>query len=213
MAKPRAPHRRLIIPPEHGQLVNGAGLLGGTPATAAEELQPCLNSYTDAIRASIAGWRTAIVQFGAPWLVSALTFNVYVRGCGPEPPVTPLAPEILVYTDATKGPILGFALSSQPCIVNDSKFFVASLSDEDMYNVNGQEFGHCLGLEHVGDGHPAHDVMDGSYEDSPGAAGTHLHCVSNLNVKGLESAFGRKLGQPGGFTASRPVAQYQTIAC
>lgn len=202
-----------VIPPEHGQLVNGAGLLGGIPAQAANELNPCLNSYTVALRNSIAAWRTAIVQFGAPWLVSGVNFNVYVRGCDPEPPTFPLAPKILVFTDQTKAAILGVAVSTTPCLVDNSKFFLTSVSDEDMYNVNGQEFGHCLGLEHVGEGHPAHDVMDGSYDDPVGAANVHRHCVSNLNVMGLESAFGRSLGQPGGFTASVPVSQYQTIAC
>lgn len=101
----------------------------------------------------------------------------------------------------------------------NSKLAVASFTFEDMYNINGQEYGHCLGLEHVEGGPPGddaleHDTLNGVYTHVPGSAGTHRHCVSNLNVLGLEQVFKGVLGQSGGGeTASLPPSAYQRIAC
>ncbi len=67
----------------------------------------------------------------------------------------------------------------------------------EMYNLIAHEFGHCLGLGHVGDALdfdaktvPAHDVM--SYMSRPHP----VNCVSNLNVRSLEGIFAPLLGQP-----------------
>jgi hypothetical protein len=201
----------LIVPPEHGQLVNGNGFLGGSGDP--NELDPFKNSYTRAIEDSIAAWTNGIAQFGASWLVEGVSFDVYVVGRDQIPQEALEQPEIVIMTDQTKGPILGFALSSDPCLVNNSKFFVTSMTYEDMYNINGQEFGHCLGLLHTSDGRPDHDVMDGTYDDSPGAAGTHLHCVSNLDVLGLEQVFGALFGQPTEEVVSVVPREYTTIPC
>lgn len=187
----------LIVPPEHGQLFNSNGVLNNLDPN---EANPCTTSLLAAIRDSIQGWRDAVTEFGAAWLQADLVITDHVLGCD-SPTQVPTSPDIVVYTDETKGPILGFAVSTDPCIVNNSKFSTGSLRSfnyADMFNVMGQEFGHCLGLQHTGDpdggaigdpGHPAHDVMEGRYEHSVGAAGTHRHCVSNLNVKGLEAVF------------------------
>ncbi len=44
--------------------------------------------------------------------------------------------------------------------------------------------------------------MNGFYSHSPGSTDTHLHCVSTLDVKGLEYTFVRTLKGSG---KSRPV--------
>ncbi len=196
----------LIVPPAHGQIVNGNGALnGGDPSEATP-----FNSYLAAIEDSIAEWDKAVDMFGPGWLQSGLVTNVYVIGRDQVPDSALRDPEIVVISDETKGPILGVAFSTRPCIVDNSKFFVTSFTYEDMYNVSAHEYGHCLGLDHVVDAHPAHDVMAGTYADPVGAKGTHLHCVSNLDVKGLEAAFGKLFSQPAPSVASLPVAQYGT---
>ena len=205
----------IIVPPNHGQLLNDNGLLGGM---GLGELT-LSNSYVAAIEQSVAGFDKAVDEFGPDWL-KRLTTNVYVLGRDDIPVEALLEPEVLIVTDETKLAILGVAITSgQPCIVDNSKLFITSLTFEDMYNINGQEFGHCLGLEHVAGGPPgdkviAHDTLNGSYADTPGAAGTHRHCVSNLNVKGLELVFARTLGQgPGGGVARLAPSAYRQSAC
>lgn len=66
-----------------------------------------------------------------------------------------------------------------------------------MYDLNSHEFGHCLGIGHVGDAldfaassFPPQDIM--SYQ-----LGSHVHCVSTLNIKALEKTYGHLLGQGG----------------
>lgn len=205
----------LIVPPNHGQLVNGNGVLnGGDP----NELNPCTNSYVTAIRDSIADWRTAVNTFASTGLKSTLVTRDYLVGCESVPQEALQEPEIVIVTDETKAVILGFALSTRPCLVDNSKLFVTSFTEEDMYNVNGQEYGHCLGLEHVeydgpSDGVLEDDVMWGTYEQNPGDAGNHRLCPSNLNVAGLELVFGSLFGGPSGGTATLAPAEYQKISC
>lgn len=206
----------IIVPPNHGQIVNGYGALGGANPN---ELNPYANSYLRAIESSVADWDRGVLQFGAAWLQSGLVTNVYVAGRDAIPDQALRNPEIVIFTDEAKGPILGVAVSTRPCLVDNSKFFITSYTYADMYNINGQEYGHCLGLEHVGGGPKgdqviAHDVMNGTYADNPGSVGTHLHCVSNLNVKGLEQVFAGSLGQgAGGKTVYMDPSQYQKIRC
>jgi len=199
----------LIVPPAHGQIVNGNGALNGLDPF---ELTP-LNSYLDATIDSVNDWRRAIDQFGPAWLRTSLVINVYVVGLDIVPTQALLDPEIVIISDEWKGPILGVAWATNPCMVFNSKFFLTSFTYEDMYNINGQEYGHCLGLEHVTGSHPVLDVMNGAYPHNPGAAGNPKHCMSNLDVKGLERVFGGNFGYPSGGTATMPVSQYATIAC
>ena len=198
-----------VVPPSHGQLYNGNGPLGGGDPN---EVTPFQNSYLRAIEASIEEWNRGIREFGSEKLKKRFEAKVYVIGRDALPEDDPWPPDILVTTDENKGPVLGFAMGGRPCIVNNSQMFIRSFSYADMYNVMGQEYGHCLGLGHVGSQggieptsdqkHPEHDVMNGFYADSVGAAGTHLHCVSNLDVKGLEYTFVRTLTGSG---ESQPV--------
>ena len=205
-----------ILPPSHGQLYNANGPLGGGDPN---EVTPFQNSYLRAIEASIEEWNRGIRMFGSEKLKRRFRADVYVIGRDALPDQK--EPDILVFTDENKGPVLGFAMYGQPCLVNNSQMFVQSFNYADMYNVMGQEYGHCLGLGHVGSQggieptseqkHPDHDVMNGFYADSVGAEGTHLHCVSSLDVKGLEYTFVRTLtGSGESQPVFLPVEKYRT---
>ncbi|MDQ3964181.1 MAG: hypothetical protein M3277_09780 [Actinomycetota bacterium] len=194
--------RVYVVPPSHGQLYNGSGpLAGGDP----NEVTPFQNSYLRAIEDSIEEWNRGIRQFGSEELKKRFKASVYVLGRDELPDQSP--PDILVVTDENKGPVLGFAAGGEPCIVNNSQMFIRSFTYADMYNVMGQEYGHCLGLGHVGSQggidptserkHPEHDVMNGFYADPVGSLETHLHCVSTLDVKGLEYTFVKTLTDSG----------------
>jgi hypothetical protein len=56
-------------------------------------------------------------------------------------------------------------------------------------------------------------VREDQHDDTPGAAGTHLHCASNLDVLGLEQVFGALFGQPTEEVVSVLPSQYRTIPC
>lgn len=205
-----------IVPPSHGQLYNGNGPLGGADPN---EVTPFKNSYLRAIEDSVEEWNRGIRMFGSKTLKNRFQADVYVIGRDELPGQS--EPDILVVTDENKGPILGFAMGTKPCIVNNSQMFIRSFTYADMYNVMGQEYGHCLGLGHVGSQggveptsdqkHPEHDVMNGFYADRIGDPQTHLHCVSNLDVKGLEYTFVETL-TGGGETRPvfMPVPKYRT---
>jgi len=205
-----------VVPPTHGQLYNGNGpLAGGDP----NEVTPFQNSYLRAIEDSIEEWKRGIRMFGSRALKKRFKTSVYVLGRDPLPDQS--QPDILVVTDENKGPVLGFALGTKPCIVNNSQMFIRSFTYADMYNVMGQEFGHCLGLGHVGSQggadptsaqkHPEHDVMNGFYADPIGDPNTHLHCVSTLDVKGLEYTFVKTLKGSGETQpVFLPVPKYRT---
>lgn len=166
----------IIVPPNHGQIVNDEGVLGGGDPN---ELTP-FNSYLDAIEASVADWDRAVEMFGSESLRSGVVTNVYVAGRDLIPTAALSNPEIVITTDETKGPILGVAVSTRPCIVDNSKFWTGSFTYADMYNVNSQEYGHCLGLEHVGLGDyralVAHTASEqGSCERAASRRRTHRH--------------------------------------
>jgi hypothetical protein len=190
----------VVVPPLHGQLNNGNGLLGGLDPLEATPLNTYLRATVDGIR----DWQGAIQMFGSPWLRSTVQLRLYVLGVDVVP--ADVRPEVVVVADETKGPILGWAWSTYPCLVDNSMaYLTTSFTYADMYNVNGQEFGHCLGLNHVRGGHPTHDVMNGAYPHGIGDPATKLHCISNLDVAGLELVFDGYAGD-----ASLPVSQWRT---
>ena len=188
----------LVVPPNHGQIFNGdTGILNGNDP---DELTP-FNSYLVAIEDAIQEWEDAVGVLGSPQLKAAYKVDVYVLGRDTVPPEVASDPDILVVTDEDEGPSLGTAIRLTPCIVRMSKSMLLSFTFADMYNVTAQEFGHCLGLQHVGSQggvdptsdqkHPEHDVMNGFYSGHfIGEAGTHLHCVSNLDILALEYTMG-----------------------
>ena len=203
-----------IVPPNHGQIYNEHGALNGNdPAEAGP-----FNSYLRAIEDSIQAWNDAIERFGSERLKELYVADVYVIGRDDLPQQA--EPDVMVVTGENSGPMLGVAArAGEPCVVNNSKMFVQSFTYADMYNVNAQEYGHCLGLGHVGDTtgqaasedmHPAHDVMNGLYAHEPGRKNTHLHCLSNLDITGLEYAFQsvEEIGDT--FMVRMPVKKYRT---
>jgi hypothetical protein len=204
----------LIIPPAHGQVYNGQGVLGGDPLREATPF----NSYLGAIEQSVGDWKRAIRDHAEPWLAEGLEIRAYVVGRDEIPLEALLSPEIVIKTTETMGLYGGLAVSiiwgyERACVVENSMWLVLSFSDEDMYNITGQEFGHCLGLGHVTNNFPPHDVMAGLYADRIGQKDTHLHCVSNLNIAGLEARWGPNFGLPGAEMATLPFSDYRSLGC
>ncbi|MGH2709745.1 MAG: matrixin family metalloprotease [Actinomycetota bacterium] len=206
----------LIVPPEHGQIYNNYGALGGSSG-GVNELTPYQNTYLRATEESANDWKQAINTYGASWLSSGLTINNYVVGRDNIPQSALTNPEIVVTSDQNKGPILGVSFRTNPCIVDNSKFFITSFTEMDMYNISAHEYGHCLGLDHSygtpDDSIITHDVIYATYSDNPGSVGTHKHCMSNLNVKGLERVFGGLFGQPSGGSITMASTSYSRIVC
>lgn len=215
----------LIVPPAPGQLVNGYGVLNGgrnldplDPDQAFDPMRSELgprNSYLSAVRASIHAWRAAVDLWAPEWLRDGLVLNVYVLGLDETPQEALEDPEVLITFGATMGPVVGIGqpIGRSACVVHNSRAWTGSFTYADMYNVNAHEFGHCLGLAHVRDDQPPHDVMDGTFDDPSGQVGTHLHCASNLNVKGLERVFGRLFGREGGGEAVLAAPDYAKAPC
>lgn len=203
----------LVVPPGHGAILNSDGVLAGDPVN---EVNPLTNSYMRATIDSIDNWQLAIDTYAPAWLKNGLTINVDVLP--QDTPMIPTAYEIVVVSDETKFNILGIAIIAPTgqCVVDNSKILVTSFTYEDFFNINAQEYGHCLGLGHVQDNHPQLDAMNGAYPHNPGASNNPLHCVSNLDVKGLEGVFARTLGQPSslwGATGRVSVGAYDQVPC
>lgn len=205
----------LIVPPNHGQIYNDEGPLGGEgPAEATPA-----NSYLRAMEHSIEDYRKAVARFGPRWLPKGLKLRSYVLGRDQVPQEALRNPEIVVVTDETKGPVLGIAINLRPCIVNNSKLMAKSVTYSDMYNIMGQELGHCLGLDHVAGGAPgdpvlALDLLNGTYPHQPGKKDNPLHCLSNMNVAGLKVVFGPALGKRIRHeTVEMKPAAYRTMDC
>ena len=61
-----------------------------------------------------------------------------------------------------------------------SSMFVWSMTPNDIYNVTLHEFGHVLGLDHVG--LPDEDLMQAVYPYQPGVVSNPRECLSTLNL-------------------------------
>ena len=110
--------------------------------------------------------------------------------------------------------------SDNVCVVLNTNFAFYETGQYSMYDLNAHEFGHCLGLGHVGDAldfvattFPHEDIM--SYQENE----AQVHCVSNLNVLGLQGTFAKVLGRPssewrdsGDYITMTPAA-YDQVSC
>ena len=187
----------LIIPPAHGPLFGPGGVLqSGDPG----ELTP-FNTYLTAVEDSIAAWSVAVQTFGSADLRRSFQPHVYVLGRDVPPAEALSSPDIVITTNDETVLGLGYAFRPYPCFVNNSEAEgIASYAD--IFNINGQEYGHCLGVNHVGSQggvdptsplqHPEHDIMNGFYTHDVGDETTHLHCISNLDVLALNYVFAHK---------------------
>jgi hypothetical protein len=102
------------------------------------------------------------------------------------------------------------------CHVINTNFLTGTTRQ--MYDLNAHEFGHCLGIGHVGDALdfdakrvPLTDIM--SYNDVP----SQVHCVSSLNILALQEVYepvlGTGIGQaPLTYVQMAPSA-YTQVAC
>ncbi|HEX9776471.1 MAG TPA: hypothetical protein VGB83_12945 [Actinomycetota bacterium] len=211
----------LVFPPGHGQIVNGKGILNGFDP---DELSPYESSYFRAVTNSIEDWERAIETYAPAWLRNGLERDIFVVGRDHIPQSALDDPDIAVVSDEHQVISLGVAVHvGRFCVVDNGKLFTSSFTYEDMFNISSQEYGHCLGLGHVNEAIPAnppddeniiHDPMNGRYPHPPGAAyGTELHCVSNLNVEGLEEVYRQVLrGFPGARDGLMPRNAYERVS-
>jgi Matrixin len=210
----------IVVPPAHGQVFNSNGPLGGAdPAEATP-----FNSYVAAVEDSVAQWDKVIDTRGPRWM-RKISIKTYVVGRDEIPESALNDPEAVIAYNEHQTFILGvtFSFDSMPaeCLISNSMFFLQSFTYTDMYSVNLHEFGHCLGLEHTTaleeDETITHEMMAPAYPHDPGAAGTHFHCISNLNLKGVERAFAETLGRKPVDIAQVKIdmspAQYRTFPC
>lgn len=106
------------------------------------------------------------------------------------------------------------------CIVVNTGWFLDPRAQHMMYDLSAHEFGHCLGIGHVGDAldykakaYPKTDIMSYAFYQE------NVHCVSSLNLRAIEGAFAELLGRPEsewrGFIDYVHVAQadYHSAAC
>lgn len=205
----------LIVPPHHGQLRNRNGLLNNRDP---RELHPFENSYLDAVEDSVLDLTRAINTYGSPALKAGLRIQHYVLGRDELPPGNDF--EVIITSDENKTAVLGVAWfpGSSQCLITNSMMFTQSFTWEDMFNVNAQEFGHCLGLDHVlgaavdGPNGDLHDPLNGGYPHLPGGV-ADVHCYSNLNVAGLEEVFRPLFGTGTGVrTVVMDAANYRRIS-
>lgn len=210
----------IVVPPPHGQVYNSNGPLGGAdPAEATP-----FNSYVAAVEDSVAQWDKVIDSKGPRWMRKT-SIKTYVVGRDEIPESVQEDPEAVIAFNEHQTFILGvtFSIDNMPaeCLISNSMFFTQSFTYTDMYSVNLHEFGHCLGLEHTAaekeDDIITHEMMAPSYPHDPGAAGTHFHCISNLNLKGVQLAFAEAFGRkPANLNTTRiemTPSQYRLYPC
>lgn len=102
------------------------------------------------------------------------------------------------------------------CVVVNTNFLLGGARR--MFDLNSHEFGHCLGIGHVGDAldfdaktFPAKDIMSYQYNAN------QVHCVSNLNTNALKAVYATLLGQTGQVNAGGYIqmttSTYTQVTC
>lgn len=173
-------------------------------------------------------WSTGIQQLADPWFASGFAIHPYTLGVDTPTPEALADPEIIVLTAEYNPVLLfgigeqtpvGVCVADEStwhqhegspwasamaqcgtggmvCLAINTNFLLGG--EGQMHDLVAHEFGHCLGIGHVGDALdfnaktvPLNDIM--SYQYNP----AHVHCVSTLNVKSLQGVYANLLGQPG----------------
>jgi hypothetical protein len=193
-------------------------------------------------------WRTGIARLADPWFAAGFSIESYTLGLDVPSAAALADPEILVLTAEYNPVLLfGIGLQTPVgvCVADESTFHqhegspwasaMASCGaggrtclaintsfllggERLMHDLVAHEFGHCLGIGHVGDALdfsaktvPLDDIM--SYQEDP----SQVHCVSTLNVKSLQAVYAGLLGQPGQLYAGdyyhMAPSAYSQVAC
>lgn len=175
--------------------------------------------YRRAIEATVVDFGRGIEAFGRPELTSKFEMRVFVVGRDVPPADALASPDVLIVADdVEKAGILGVTfrglmLARSACVIDVGQQWNGYVSGAAMYNIAGHELGHCLGLDHV-TSHPEHDLMYEYYTHPTYDPTTHRHCVSTLDVKGVEAATQHLWGSGyGPDWMTQPVGEYQTLAC
>ncbi|MEA3191169.1 MAG: hypothetical protein QOD77_1751 [Thermoplasmata archaeon] len=210
---------------------------------------PFVLSDLTTVRKAVDGWENGIQALGPAWMTSNLDLRTYTLGVDVPTNEALTDPEIVVLV-SEHDPVLLFGIGLQTpfglcratgpthqhpgssfvsaqvqctqggfmCLAINTNFLLGG--SRQMYDLVAHEFGHCLGIGHVGDALdfdakrvPMKDIMSYQYDAS------HVFCVSTLNIKALSAVYAHPslLNQPGwqsaGTYVSMAPSAYSNWAC